>query len=103
MAFGGITNGISIAGEAGREAVVPLPNGRSIPVELISSKHPQDVAQEAVSRAMSGGGADMGRVIQDMSNMNKELVSVMKEGFREMVNNLEKSNRLQDKLVKYSM
>jgi len=103
MAFGGITNGISIAGEAGREAVVPLPNGRSIPVELISSKHPQDVAQEAVSKAMSGGGADMGRVIQDMSNMNKELVSVMKEGFREMVNNLEKSNRLQDKLVKYSM
>ena len=34
MAAGGITNGVSIAGEAGAEAVVPLPDGRSIPVRL---------------------------------------------------------------------
>lgn len=32
-ALGGITTGPSLAGEAGPEAVVPLPNGRSIPVE----------------------------------------------------------------------
>ncbi len=32
-ALGGITSGPSIAGEAGPEAVVPLPNGRSIPVQ----------------------------------------------------------------------
>ena len=32
-ALGGITTGPSIAGEAGPEAIVPLPNGRSIPVE----------------------------------------------------------------------
>lgn len=32
-AMGGITTGPSIAGEAGPEAIVPLPNGRSIPVE----------------------------------------------------------------------
>jgi GH24 family phage-related lysozyme (muramidase) len=36
MARGGITKGISIAGEAGPEAVVPLPDGRTIPVELTS-------------------------------------------------------------------
>ena len=34
MADGGITQGASIAGEAGPEAVVPLPNGRSIPVDM---------------------------------------------------------------------
>jgi hypothetical protein len=34
MADGGITKGPSIAGEAGPEAIVPLPNGRSIPVEM---------------------------------------------------------------------
>jgi hypothetical protein len=34
MAKGGITNGISIAGEAGPEAVVPLPDGRNIPVRI---------------------------------------------------------------------
>jgi hypothetical protein len=31
---GGITQGVSIAGEAGPEAVVPLPDGRTIPVQL---------------------------------------------------------------------
>ena len=34
MAKGGITNGLSIAGEAGPEAVVPLPDGRTIPVKI---------------------------------------------------------------------
>jgi len=34
MATGGITRGPSIAGEAGPEAVVPLPDGRSIPVSV---------------------------------------------------------------------
>jgi hypothetical protein len=31
---GGITNGPSLAGEAGPEAIIPLPNGRSIPVNM---------------------------------------------------------------------
>lgn len=34
MAKGGITQGISIAGEAGPEAVIPLPDGRSVPVKF---------------------------------------------------------------------
>lgn len=34
LATGGITSGPSLAGERGIEAVVPLPNGRSIPVDL---------------------------------------------------------------------
>jgi len=34
MANGGITEGPSLAGEAGPEAVVPLPDGRTIPVKL---------------------------------------------------------------------
>jgi hypothetical protein len=34
MADGGITQGVSIAGEAGPEAVVPLPDGKSIPVDV---------------------------------------------------------------------
>jgi hypothetical protein len=35
--FGGITNGPVIAGEAGPEAIVPLPHGRKIPVEMKGS------------------------------------------------------------------
>lgn len=34
MAKGGITDGVSIAGEAGPEAVIPLPDGRTIPVKM---------------------------------------------------------------------
>jgi len=34
---GGITNGPSLAGEAGAEAVIPLPDGRSIPVSMDNS------------------------------------------------------------------
>jgi hypothetical protein len=37
-ALGGITSGISIAGEQGPEAVVPLPNGKTIPVEIKSTE-----------------------------------------------------------------
>lgn len=34
FADGGITSGISIAGEAGPEAVIPLPDGRRVPVQM---------------------------------------------------------------------
>lgn len=34
MAKGGITDGLSIAGEAGPEAVIPLPDGRTVPVRM---------------------------------------------------------------------
>ena len=39
MAKGGVTDGISIAGEAGPEAVVPLPDGRTIPVEIKNANY----------------------------------------------------------------
>lgn len=38
FAKGGITSGPSLAGEAGPEAVIPLPDGRSIPVNLDMSE-----------------------------------------------------------------
>lgn len=37
LAKGGITSGPSIAGEAGPEAVIPLPDGRNIPVKVDNS------------------------------------------------------------------
>jgi hypothetical protein len=41
MAKGGITQGPSIAGEAGPEAVVPLPDGKAIPVRIDLRDHEQ--------------------------------------------------------------
>lgn len=60
MAQGGITSGVSIAGEAGPEAVVPLPNGKSIPVDINLDARPQpdrvieikDAAKSALSASI---------------------------------------------------
>lgn len=52
FATGGITNGISIAGEAGPEAVVPLPDGRRIPVQMTGSADNAELIAEV--RALRG-------------------------------------------------
>lgn len=49
MARGGITDGVSIAGEAGPEAVVPLPDGRAIPVDMNLGGMAREFAQEAAT------------------------------------------------------
>jgi hypothetical protein len=61
-ALGGITDGISIAGERGPEAVVPLPDGRTIPVNI----------QSMDSNYGAGGGSSssnnaMTKVFQEFS------------------------------------
>jgi TP901 family phage tail tape measure protein len=48
FALGGVTNGPVIAGERGREAVVPLPNGRSIPVQMMGAGKAQEIKSTTV-------------------------------------------------------
>lgn len=57
LANGGITTGPSLAGEAGPEAVVPLPNGRSIPVILGENGIFEEILDELQSmrNAMESG------------------------------------------------
>ena len=38
LGTGGITNGLSFAGESGPEAVIPLPDGKSVPVAMQPSQ-----------------------------------------------------------------
>jgi len=61
MAKGGITRGVSIAGEAGPEAVVPLPDGRSIPVRMQGEGTKVVVNVDASGTAAQG---DTGRARQ---------------------------------------
>jgi len=61
MANGGITRGVSIAGEAGPEAVVPLPDGRSIPVRMQGEGTKVVVNVDASGTAAQG---DTGRARQ---------------------------------------
>jgi len=58
MAKGGVTRGPSIAGERGAEAVVPLPDGRRIPVDLQLPQIP----------VPSGGGKGGGVTVQVVNN-----------------------------------
>ncbi|WP_321532263.1 tape measure protein [uncultured Desulfuromonas sp.] len=54
FAAGGITSGLSIAGEAGPEAIVPLPDGRTIPVTLSGGGNDELVAEVKALRQEVG-------------------------------------------------
>jgi hypothetical protein len=56
-ALGGITSGLSYAGEAGPEAVVPLPDGRTIPVSM---------------RVPMNGAADNREVVVEIRSLRQE-------------------------------
>jgi len=101
MALGGITQGISIAGEAGREAVVPLPNGRSIPVDLGVNKHPEETAKDAVTKVLGGSSNnEMVKVLKDIHASNKNLEIKLSAEMKNVATLQESNNRLLDKLVK---
>ena len=66
FAEGGITSGTSIAGEAGPEAVVPLPDGRTIPVNLGSSFSMAEVVEEL--RVLRASAEEQGEVSELLTN-----------------------------------
>jgi len=66
-AKGGITDGLSIAGEAGPEAVIPLSEGRTIPVDIRGAEKmfagtiaaQKDAQSAASTSASAAGGQDL--------------------------------------------
>lgn len=62
FANGGITRGVSIAGEAGPEAVVPLPDGRTIPVRMQGEGTKVVVNVDAQGTAVQGDTANANRL-----------------------------------------
>jgi hypothetical protein len=71
MAKGGVTDGISIAGEAGPEAVVPLPDGRTLPVEI------NDVTKTALAGSIDTLNARLAEITGPISLRSED---AMKEG-----------------------
>lgn len=65
MAKGGITDGVSIAGEAGPEAVVPLPDGRAIPVDMsglgMEKMHASAAMLQQAADSLNALGVNSGR------------------------------------------
>ena len=74
MAQGGITSGVSIAGEAGPEAVVPLPNGKSIPVDI------KDATKSALSASLDTLNTQLGRLADVSGPIRLNQRDVMAEG-----------------------
>lgn len=68
FARGGITNKKAIFGEAGPEAAVPLPDGRSIPVTFDT---------DALTKMVTGGND---QVMQDLADAIKQLSTSMSSG-----------------------
>jgi hypothetical protein len=74
FAQGGITRGPSIAGEAGPEAVVPLPDGRRIPVAMQGgggggvSIVVNEAPGSRVASRREEGGPNMRRIVLDIVN-----------------------------------
>ena len=66
LAEGGITKGISIAGEAGPEAVVPLPDGRTIPVKITKDESDQSGDIKAFMSTLSTSNQDTNRMMTDL-------------------------------------
>ena len=81
MAKGGITRGVSIAGEAGPEAVVPLPDGRSIPVTMQGEGTKVVVNVDAQGTAVQGDSGRAGELGQALgAAIRQELLKQKRPG-----------------------
>lgn len=86
FASGGITSGLSLAGEAGPEAIVPLPDGRNIPVKMADNysretidelKEQNKLLREVVAELRSGT-----RVAQAVGTQLVELGEESNQGIK---------------------
>jgi hypothetical protein len=94
-ALGGITSGVSIAGERGPEAVVPLPNGRTIPVDIQST----DVNYGGVKKS---GVDPTAQIMNSLEAFFKNQVSTMQKDsdtMESILRVLQDSYTTQDKLL----
>jgi D-alanyl-D-alanine dipeptidase len=92
LAKGGITQGVSIAGEAGPEAVVPLPDGRTIPVKITKDESDQSGDMKAFMDTLSTAN-------QDSSRLMSELMTTMGDKMDTMITYLKASAGHQEDLV----
>jgi hypothetical protein len=77
LALGGITDGISIAGERGPEAVVPLPDGRTIPVEIRSTQAVYGDMVNPSSRSAKDSPHDMETFLQNQLKAMQNSASIL--------------------------
>ena len=72
FASGGVTNQASIFGEAGWEAAVPLPDGRTIPVTLKMPDLPTNTSMASVSN-----NTDSKDLLDELQQLNKNIATLI--------------------------
>lgn len=92
LAKGGITQGVSIAGEAGPEAVVPLPDGRTIPVKITKDESDKSGDMKAFMDTLSTAN-------QDSTKLMENLMTTMGDKMDTMITYLKASAGHQEDLV----
>ena len=90
LARGGITRGLSLAGEKGPEAVVPLPDGRTIPVKIMTDESNQSADIKAFMSTLAAN---------DSSKMVGELVTTLSDKMDTMIGYLKSSASHQEDLL----
>ena len=88
FASGGITSGVSIAGERGPEAVVPLPDGRTIPVNIQSMESNYSSSGSSANSATSKMLQDLteffrtqNKTIQNNANTLESILTVLRDSY----------------------
>lgn len=93
LASGGITSGISIAGEI-PEAVIPLPDGRTVPVKLYADNYGDNSEMIAELRALREEVVELRKVAGNIDGNTAAGTRTAQAGFSEMVELGEESNRI---------
>jgi hypothetical protein len=73
-ASGGITNQPSIFGEAGWEAAVPLPDGRTIPVTL---SMPDELKNLNMNETSASNNSDSKDLLEELQLLNKNIATLI--------------------------
>lgn len=84
FATGGIVNGATtfMAGEAGPEAIVPLPDGRSIPVKFKSNQSANDSA--SINITINASAIDARGIDQVLASRSKTIGLIVQSEYRRM-------------------
>lgn len=98
FAKGGISNVPAIFGEAGAEAAVPLPDGRSIPVTLNRTTAQNDSSVDLTETVNEL--KESNRQLQEQNRKLSAAIQVMQEGFKQMLNENKKQTESLDTIEK---
>jgi TP901 family phage tail tape measure protein len=97
-AKGGVSNVPAIFGEAGAEAAVPLPDGRSIPVTFINSSNSDNSEIVTELKALVKSQAENNAELKKQNEILKAQIKVNQTGYMELIDKADSQIELLDNI-----